>query len=241
MKYNSKCYYGLPGVIVLLISSLGYSQSANIMVQADEAGTDRIVTEEGKQKDLAVDLHPYSAYTIIIQEPPAYVKHDHIQIIVRETSTIKSKQELSTAKDWGTKGEIKDFPQLTLNDFLNGLLKASENAYPPKLDISTSREFDGTGEYKRSDDFTARVMAEVIQILPNGQLVLEARTQIVQDDEEATLLLSGVCDPLYITPSRTVQSSQLFDLRVIKQHEGELKKTNEKGFITKALEAIFAF
>jgi len=234
------------GLVYILITMMGAAapdssaQSSNLLVQEPTKETNAN-NAEVPGYDPASDLHAYTAFTVIAQEPTAYVEHDLIQIIVRETSTANSKQETSTAKDFKIKGDIKAFPQLTLNDFLDAVLKASANANPAKLDVSSSRDFEGEGEYKRADDFSAKVMAEVIEVLPNGQLVLEARSHIETDEEHATLLLSGRCDPQDITSVRTIQSSQLFDLRVIKEHEGELKDSTKKGFLTNALETIFAF
>lgn len=220
------------------------AQSSNILVQGGSQLPSEYVSRldsSGGASDLAASLHPFSPFTVIVQPPPAFAEHDHIQIIIRETSNIRSKQEMTTEKKWDLNGEISDFPQITLNDFIEGILKASENAQPPKLGIKSDRKFEGAGEYLRTDDFSAKVMAEIIEILPNGHLVLEARTHIRQDDEESTILLTGVADPRNITLARTIQSSQLFDLRVQKEHDGELRDTNRKGIIARVLESVFAF
>ncbi|MBL1218195.1 MAG: hypothetical protein D8M59_11960 [Planctomycetes bacterium] len=220
------------------------AQSSNILVNGGSQLPAEYVSRldsSGGASDLAASLHPFAPFTVIVQPPPAFAEHDHIQIIVRETSNIRSKQEVTTEKKWDLNGEVSDFPQLTINDLIEGILKASENASPPKLGVSSDRKFEGAGEYLRTDDFSARVMAEIIEILPNGHLVLEARTNIKQDDEVSTILLTGVADPRNITLSRTIQSSQLFDLRVQKEHEGELRETNKKGIIARVLESVFAF
>lgn len=180
-------------------------------------------------------------FAVIPQAPQTFVEHDLISIVVRESTSSNSKNEMKTSKDWGLGGEVKDFPQLTINDLLEGILKASENANPPKLDISGNKDFQGKGEQKISDDFTTRLQAEVVEVLPNGQIVLEARTRIARNNEIQTVLVSGRCDPRDVTAARTVQSSQLFDLAITMNKEGELQETNEKGFIAKVLESIFAF
>lgn len=191
--------------------------------------------------DPALSLHAMAWFTVPQPQPVVWRKHDHVQIIIRETSTARSSQALDTSKDYDLQAEIKDFPQLTINDLLEGILKASENANPAKLDIAYKNEFKADGKYLRSDDFSARVTAEVIDVWPNGHLVLEARTYVQTDQETSTILLSGVCDPQLVTPAGTILSNQLFDLRVIKMHEGQLKKTTKKGLIPRVLETIFAF
>lgn len=191
--------------------------------------------------DPALALQAYSWFTVPQPQPVVWRKHDHVQIIIRETSTARLQQGIDTSKEYDLRGEIKDFPQLTINDLLNGVLKGSENANPAKLELEYENEFKGDGRYSRTDDLSARVTAEVIEVWPNGHLVLEARTVIQTDDETSTILLSGVCDPQQVSPAGTILSNQLFDLRVMKMHEGQLKKTTKKGFIPRVLETIFAF
>ncbi len=191
--------------------------------------------------DPAIALAAHSWFNVPQPLPVVWRKHEHVQIIIRETSTARSQQELDTSKDYQSKGEIKDFPQLTLNDILDGILKASENANPAKLDIKYKNKFAGDGKYSRTDDLSARLTAEVIEVQPNGHLVLEARTFVQTDQETSTIVLSGECDPQLISPAGTILSNQLFDLRVVKTHQGDLKQSTKKGLFARVLDTIFAF
>ena len=100
--------------------------------------------------------------------------------------------------------------------------------------VSTLLESDSTG-------LDARVAAQVIDVKPNGNLVIQARKQIIQDGEIKDMVLSGTARQDDVTTENTVLSSQLADLRVDVQHEGELKKSSSKGIFTRALETLFAF
>jgi flagellar L-ring protein precursor FlgH len=191
--------------------------------------------------DPAGRLHGLSWFTVPEPAPISYRRHDLVQIVIRETSTARSDQSLDTNKEYDIKGDIKAFPQLTLNDILDGVLKAKANNSPAKLDLGFENEFKGDGQYARKDDLSARITAEIIEILPNGNLVLEARTHIQTDKEISTIMLSGVCDPEFISRAGLIQSNQLFDLRVIKLHEGELRNAARKGLIPRVLDTIFAF
>ncbi|MFG0328740.1 MAG: flagellar basal body L-ring protein FlgH [Phycisphaerales bacterium] len=219
-------------------STVGQSSSVLLQKPASNASassaSDEII-------DPAESLHAYSLFTVAPPKPRTYQVHDLVDIIIRESSSVRSKQSLETEKSLEIDAEIRDFPQFTLNDILDGVLKASENANPPAADIDGEKSFEGDGQIQRNDDFSARVKAQVIEVLPNGNLVVEARTRLIVDSEESTILLSGVCDPKDITPAGSLLSSQLFDLQVIKLHEGELKKATQKGVVSRVLEGIFAF
>jgi flagellar L-ring protein precursor FlgH len=128
-----------------------------------------------------------------------------------------------------------------LRHLLDLRLAAGRTTDLPQLGLSFENEFEGKGDYERRDDFTARITAEVIEVLPNGNLVLEARSQIKMDEEVSTMKVTGTCSPDAVTPANTVFSHNLHDLKIEKINTGELKKANQKGFISKILDAVFAF
>jgi flagellar L-ring protein precursor FlgH len=186
-------------------------------------------------------LRDASLFAIAPPELRTFHPHDLIQIIVRETSRAESTQELDTAKDYRLRGKVSAWPDLDLADLLQLRLFAGRTTALPEVKVDFTKGFAGEGDYTREDDLTARLTAEVIEVLPNGNLVVEARTHIKTDEEEATIKVTGVCRPDDVTAANTLLSSQIHDLTITKMHKGELKKTNQKGIIAKILDTIFAF
>ena len=189
-------------------------------------------------------LHSVSLFAVEEPEPPIFQKHDLIQIIVRESSFTKRKHELETDKQINVNGEFTAWPSFRIDQLWELIVQSTRETDPAKLPaigFDFKKEFEGEGEYERRDDFTARLTAEVLEVLPNGNLILESRTRIKTDEEESLLKVTGVCRPDDVTPANTILSNQIHDLKIEKVHKGELKKANEKGILTKILEAIFAF
>jgi len=216
-----------PAVVTAASSSLLVQVQANPMY--------------GAADDEPNALRRMSMIAIAPAESRLYHEHDLIQIIVRESSAAKSTHELETEKEVSFKGAVNQWPDLQLSNLLDGFLRAGQTGMLPKVDLKFTKEFEGEGEYKRRDDFTARLTAEVLQILPNGNLILESRTRMKQDNEEFILKVTGICRPEDVTPANTILSSQLYDLMVEKINNGELKKANEKGLFTQILDLLFAF
>lgn len=186
-------------------------------------------------------LHDRSMFAVADAKPRIFQKHDLIQVIVQESSRAESSQEVETTKESSVDGSISAWPHLSLADILQLQLKAGNTTALPAVNFDLEKEFSGEGDYKREDDFTARLTAEVIAIRPNGNLVLEARTFIKTDEEESTIKVTGECRPEDVAAANTVFSHRLHDLRVVKTHSGELRKANEKGLVAKFFDAIFAF
>lgn len=218
------------------------SASSSIMAHALQQSIESPLPPSVEGDPPVTALMQFSMFAVAPPEERIFRPHDLIQIIVRETSESRSIQELDLEKEWDMEGAIEDWPAFMLPNLLEMQLRPSDSDnLPVELGIGFAKDFEGDGEYQRGDDFTARLSAEVLEVLPNGNLILESRTKITTDEETATITVTGICRPDDVTAANTILSNQIHDLSVTKINTGELKKTNEKGIISKVMEAIFAF
>lgn len=215
--------------LLAALTPVAAGQSLYIASAQEDADIDRpaVLLEE-------VSLH-------FIPEPEVRVikKHDIITIIIDENSSQTSSQKLETEKETSSNANISamiDWLQL-----LELRVRQGDITDTDLIDLSTSREFAGEGDYERQDRFSARITAKVLEVKPNGTLVLEATKRIARDAEVSVLVLSGLAREEDITVQNTILSSQLADLNIILENEGDLKNASEKGLITRVLDTIFAF
>ena len=201
------------------------------LTQAQEA------TPEAQQP--AMLLEEVSLYFIDAPEVRAIRVNDIVTIIIDENSSQTSSQKLETEKESKANANVK----ATLNLMQLLELRLAENAVTDTdlIDFTSKREFSGEGDYERKDKFSARIAAVVLEVKPNGTLVLQAKKSITKDKEVSVLVLSGLARDEDVTAQNTILSSQLANLDLILQNEGDLKKASEKGIITRVLDAIFAF
>ena len=210
--------------------------TSSLMAKALNAPKDDLKTNETPHA-----LQQFSMFAIAEAQQASFHEHDLIQIIVSESSKAKSSHKLESDKEYDITADVSAWPAFSLRDLLDLQIAAGRTSGLPRLDIGFSNEFSGQGKYDRKDDFTARLTAEVIEVLPNGNLVLEARSYIKLDEEESTITVTGICSPNDISPNNTILSHSLHDLKIEKMNKGELKNANQKGIISKVLDAVFAF
>jgi flagellar L-ring protein precursor FlgH len=172
--------------------------------------------------------------------PREFVIHDLVTIVVSESSKSKSSADAKADKDYDMSAEIGAFMTLDPTSLAGGPVNLGADSLPA-FDVSGSKGFKGKGNYSRSDDFTARVTAEIVEIRPNGLLVLEARREIVNDGETQTILLSGICRPEDIDANNQVTSQRIADAVIKKTTTGQLRDTAEKGVLARIIDSIFAF
>lgn len=218
----------------IALASGGVCAAQSLFLRNDPAPLDR----HGKP-DLSAPLRQASLFYIEPPRPRTYQVHDLVTIIIDEQSKASSKQTLDTKKDYTLKGQLDDFP--SLKKLLELQLENGDTQNDPKLGLSSNQKYKGEGTYDRTDRFNARVSATVIDVKPNGVLVLEARRSKTTDDEVQTIVLNGQCRAEDITSANTVLSSQLADLTLASRNEGSVRDSASKGWIPRVLEAIFNF
>lgn len=175
-------------------------------------------------------------------EPREFMINDLVTIIVQESFESEIDAEKSTEKGSSLSGGINEIPPLTLKDLLNLQINGTSTpTNPARVDVGFERSHEGEGEYERTESMTGRVRARIIDIKPNGMLVLEARRTVINDDEQSLLVATGNCMPEDVSATNTIISSQLENLFIKKDHSGDLRESGRKGWLTRLFDTVFDF
>jgi flagellar L-ring protein FlgH len=147
---------------------------------------------------------------------------DILTIEVSESSTLASKVKLSTSKESTIKN---DLTRLMFTDVLR------RNGDSPSTDLTTANNsHEGTGTLDNSHSIKAEISVQVVDVLPNGNLVLEGTRVITYAGETYYMLTQGICRPEDVTTSNTVNSSQIADARIEIVAEGSLNEAEREGW-----------
>jgi flagellar L-ring protein precursor FlgH len=191
---------------------------------------------------LSPAIREASLSAVQVPQRRQFAVNDLVTIIIREQSETDFESSIETEKSSEHSGEIAEFPRLTLSDLADLQVKPNQfDDGTPQLDVQAEREFEGEGEYSRSEEMSGRVTARIIDVKPNGTLVLEARKFIESDEESLRITITGTCRAEDVTADNTILSTELYDLHLSKQHDGELRNSTDKGLFTKVLDFIFNF
>jgi flagellar L-ring protein precursor FlgH len=112
---------------------------------------------------------------------------------------------------------------------------------PLALTGAADSEFKADASSVREDSLVTRIGAEVLDVKPNGTLLIQAHKHIKLDGEERDYVLSGLCRVDDIGPDNTVLSTQLHDMEFTQTTKGIIHDTNERGFLTKLLAKLNPF
>lgn len=231
----------MPGLAFLTaIFAVASARGQSLLEDPPEAQPQAVGLVSAPHGNVAEQLQNVSLFAVVPPKPKTWAKHDLVEVIINESSAAKMEQTLDTKKDYNMNAELTSFP--SIRDLLEFQFSNGDSTrLPMTVGVSSKNKFKGDGEFERKDNLTARIEAKVVDVKPNGNLVIEARKNREHNQESYTLVLAGICRTEDITRQNTIQSSQLADLEVKIQNDGQVKKAGEKGLIPRLFEAIFNF
>ena len=108
-----------------------------------------------------------------------------------------------------------------------------------KFGSTTSHE--GTGTIDNSDSITTRFSVRVVDVLPNGNLIVQGIRQSTYSGETQTVILRGAVRSLDIEADNTVYSYLLADLNIRYQSSGIITDAKNKGWFLNFWDKISPF
>lgn len=179
-----------------------------------------------------------SPFAVTKPEAEKIKVNDLITIIVRESKTVTSDSKLESKKDWTLDSALSKWICFSAS---KGIIPASFPDGTPAMALNWNNDYKGDGTYDRRDELTTRVTARVIDVKPNGNLVLEAKDEVRIDEEGYTISLVGECRGLDVTPQNTVLSTQITNRVINVQHSGAVRDATRRGWLQRSLDLLRTF
>lgn len=99
------------------------------------------------------------------------------------------------------------------------------------LEASDSNKFSGKGENSSSNAFNGTLSVTVIEVYPNGNLLVSGEKQIGLKEGEEFVRFSGVVNPITISAANTVSSTQVADARIEYKANGFIDSAQVMGWL----------
>ncbi len=109
----------------------------------------------------------------------------------------------------------------------------------PPFDFTSAQKGGASGSTSRTSNFSAKITATVIKVLPNGNLVIEATRGISSNSEKQQIKLTGTVRQQDIAPDNTVLSTYLADAQIDNSGKGPIGDRQKEGIISKLLKFLF--
>ena len=157
--------------------------------------------------------------------------NDTVVILVSVQTTAAQSGDVNSARAFSTNSAITGLAGDVRTTGLNPLFNANSNT-----------TLKGAGATDSKTTFQTSMTAQVIAVLPSGNLVVEAQRKIFMNNQHEDVTIRGVVRPNDIGPSNTVPSTALSNLEVEMKGKGIIAdSTRPPNRITKAILWLLGF
>lgn len=169
---------------------------------------------------------------------------DILTVVISEHSVIENETTRALAKsssrDFSTSGDLP-VRENSLLKSLNWFTGRLFNLSSAEFELDTENKFDGSAEYDTDRKIADKMTVTVMDVLPNGNLVVVGSCQRAVVGDTRILDVSGVVRPSDVTFANTVRSDQVADFRIAYRHKGQENSFTKPGWLEWILNRINPF
>ncbi len=115
------------------------------------------------------------------------------------------------------------------------------NATLPKFSVAGTRDFSGQGAVADKDKFESYITVRVMDVLPNGDLMIEGKRTLVLKDDTVQVVLTGAVRVKDIDNENIIESTKIADAMIQYRSNGSLEKTTKKGLVPRFVDWVNPF
>jgi len=140
-------------------------------------------------------------------------------------------------------GDVNSSRAFQTSSAITGIAgQVKTNGVNPLFAGNSSTTLKGSGATDSSTSFQTSMTAQVIAVLPSGNLVVEAQRKIFMNNQHEDITIRGVVRPNDIGPNNTVTSAALGNLEIEMKGKGIISdSTRPMNPITKAILWLVGF
>ncbi len=155
---------------------------------------------------------------------------DTITINLVERNVAQKASDANTSRGSSMSGGITTLAQVPLTG-LAGL----------NAEAGMDSSFSGSGAARANNRFDGTITVTVIEVFPNGNLLVSGEKQVAINQGNEFIRFSGVINPNTVTAANTVQSTQVADARIEYKGSGFIDESQRMGWLQRFFVAILPF
>lgn len=236
-------------VLLLALALTGCAAGKSTEVTANQdptVGKDLLAVKIDLEEKRAAAYHPpesgslwsdQSDFGNLFTNPKARRVGDIVTVRIVESSSATNKASTQTGRSSSVSASV---------DGLFGLenkYSANSPFFNPFSTVAGGLEsgFDGSGTTKRSGDLTAVITARVMDILPNGNLIIMGSREVMVNREKQEITLSGIIRPRDVSAENVVLSTYISDAKIAYSGSGVINDRQRPGWLARAIDLVWPF
>jgi len=104
--------------------------------------------------------------------------------------------------------------------------------------FDSTNDFKGQGDASQSNSLTGDISVTVVEVIPNGNLVVRGEKWVTINQGEEVIRFGGIVRPADIAPDNSITSGKVADARIIYSGDGLVNDATQKGWLSKFFGSI---
>jgi len=181
-----------------------------------------------------------SAHSILFMDYKARRVNDIITISIVEVSIASGEASTNTGRESSISAGITDLLGVPSHYGLRNLWGRG-NDFSSSIGATTKNTFDGTGKTSRKGSLKASITARITKVLPNGNLVVKGKKEVIINNDEQIIIISGIVRPKDISANNTVLSTYIADAKIEYTGKGIIDDKQRPGWLTRLFDRFWPF
>jgi len=161
--------------------------------------------------------------------PRQLQEQDIITVLVDFRSRFLSEGDAESRKTASLSAVLADWLKID-----GGSLKPAPQADgDPTINGTLNSQYRAESDVELRDSLTFRMAAKIVDIRPNGNLVIEGHQEIRNNEERWRISITGVVRRESIQADRTVSSDAIAELNIDKEELGQVRDGYARGWFSR--------
>ena len=164
--------------------------------------------------------------------------NDIVTIQIVESSNASQQVSTKTSRETSILAKITKFLGSPLSFGLDNFW-GKDKPFDPEIESSAKSSHSGSGAISGSGNVTANIAAKVIEVMPNGNLLVEGRKEVTVEKEKRLFIVSGIVRPMDIELDNSVPSTKVADARIEYVGKGVISDKQKPGIFHRIFDWIY--
>ena len=150
------------------------------------------------------------------------------------TITLLERTQAKKADDLNTK---KENSMSASAPSIFGIAASALTGQSMKTELSSAKEFKGTGAADQSNSLSGNISVTVVDVLPNGNLSVRGEKRVTLNQGDEFIRLSGIVRPVDINSSNIITSDKVADVTIMYVGEGAMADASKMGWLARIFQS----
>jgi flagellar L-ring protein precursor FlgH len=167
---------------------------------------------------------------LLYEDRRAHSVGDSITVVIEEKTSASKKSSSAANRAGSTELKVPIVHGVPLSTF-QGM----------DVEATSATKFAGGGDASSNNLFQGNLAVTVIEVYPNGNLLVSGEKQVTINQGTEFIRFSGVVNPIHISAFNTVSSTRVADARIEYRGNSYINEAQTMGWLSRIFNVIWPF